>query len=60
MNILLVARCKDRLAACAAELQSKHGVQTRTCLIDLQTAGPEDWARIKAAIKGLQVRRSIC
>ncbi|PRW57982.1 very-long-chain 3-oxoacyl- reductase 1-like [Chlorella sorokiniana] len=55
MNILLVARCKDRLTACAAELQSKHGVQTRTCLVDLQRAGPEDWARIEAAMQGLQV-----
>ncbi len=55
MNILLVARCKDRLASCAAELQEKYGMQTRTCLVDLQTAGPLDWARIEAAMQGLQV-----
>ncbi|KAI7844061.1 hypothetical protein COHA_002205 [Chlorella ohadii] len=55
MNILLVARCKDRLASCAAELQDKYGVQTRTCLVDLQTAGPQDWARIEAAMQGLQI-----
>jgi uncharacterized protein len=53
LNLVLVARRLGPLADLAAELQSKHRIQTRTASIDLYLPGAGDL--VVAATEGLEV-----
>jgi len=53
LNLVLISRRPEPLAALAAELQRAHGISTRTASIDLYQAGAAD--RVLAAAAGLKV-----
>src|SRR5271165_1105083 len=53
LNLVLIARRPEPLAALAAELEAAHGVRTRTASIDLYQPGAGE--RVFAASEGLEV-----
>lgn len=53
LNVILVARRKDRLEALAAELKRKYGVEARPLAVDLTE--PTFMEAIRRGINGLQV-----
>lgn len=55
LNILLVSRPESPLAACAADLEARYGVATRTCAVDLCVMGPQERRALEAALEGLEV-----
>ena len=54
--MLLVSRTEAKLEAVAAELAAAHGVEAQHVAADLARATPTDWARIEAALEGLEAR----
>ncbi len=53
VNVVLVARRADVLAACAEEIRSQHGVEVRTVALDL--SDPDAMAELAAATSALEV-----
>lgn len=53
LHLVLVARRGDLLEAVAGELQSRHGVQTRTAVVDMGAADAPE--RLRAAAAGLEI-----
>lgn len=54
LNLVLVSLPEPRLYEAAKQLATQHGVQVRTVATDLCRAGPDLWAQIGAALKGIQ------
>ncbi|KDD76510.1 hypothetical protein H632_c200p1 [Helicosporidium sp. ATCC 50920] len=55
MNVVLVARNEAALKTLASELEAEHGVSTRCVAADLSDPSPAVWARLRAAVEGLEV-----
>ncbi|KAL4426395.1 hypothetical protein ABPG77_004689 [Micractinium sp. CCAP 211/92] len=55
LNLVLISRTESKLQDCAAELRGKYGVEARICPADLCEATPETFAKIGAALEGLEV-----
>lgn len=55
LSLVLISRTESKLQQAAAELQGKHGVQVKYVAADLCKAGPETFAKIGAALEGLEV-----
>jgi short-subunit dehydrogenase len=53
LNVVLVARNKERLDSLAGELEAQHGVETRVAAIDLSDHGAAE--RVVASAAGLSV-----
>jgi short-subunit dehydrogenase len=58
LNVALVARRAELLAAVATELRSTHGVETRTIVLD--ASAPDAAPAILAAVDGLDVGLLVC
>lgn len=57
LNLVLISRTESKLQDCAAELRERYGVDTRICPADLSKATPDTFAKIGAALEGLEARR---
>lgn len=55
LNLVLISRTESKLKDCAAELEAAHGIEARTVAVDLCKATPADYARVAAALEGLEV-----
>ncbi|KAL4430884.1 hypothetical protein ABPG75_006140 [Micractinium tetrahymenae] len=55
LNVVLISRTESKLQDCAAELRERYGVEARVCSADLSKATPETFAKIGAALEGLEV-----
>lgn len=55
LNLVLISRTESKLQDCAAELRERYGVDTRICPADLSKATPDTFAKIGAALEGLEV-----
>lgn len=53
VNLLLLARREPQLAALAAELRARHGIEARALVVDL--TAPDLDARVEAATRDLEV-----
>ena len=58
LNVALVARRAELLAAIATQLRSTHGVETRTIVLD--ASAPDAAPAILAAVDGLDVGLLVC
>lgn len=54
MDLVLVSLPEPRLHEAAADLAARHGVQVRTVATDLCRVGPELFAQVGEALKGIQ------
>lgn len=52
---MLISRTESKLKEVAAELSGKFGVEARYVAADLCKAGPDTFAKIGAALEGLEV-----
>lgn len=59
LNLVLISRTESKLQDCAAELRGKYGVEARICPADLCNATSETFAKIGAALEGLEARRRL-
>ncbi|EFN59097.1 hypothetical protein CHLNCDRAFT_56728 [Chlorella variabilis] len=55
LNLVLISRTESKLKEVAAELSGKFGVEARYVAADLCKAGPDTFAKIGAALEGLEV-----
>lgn len=55
MNLVLISRTESKLRDAAAELANAYGVETRVCAADLCRPDDASFARLGAALAGLEV-----
>jgi len=55
MNVVLVARNEEKLKEVAEELKSKYGVETKTIVVDFNSADPSIYKKVEDELQGLTV-----